>query len=110
MSSAAAPAPAPAPRREDFLSRYARVTGRLVPDAVSTAAFMLLALVTIALATGNTVEATADAWYRGLWMLLPFTMQMTLVLLLGSVLAATPLCKRAIVALARRPRSAAEVM
>jgi short-chain fatty acids transporter len=115
MSSGASPAPAPerevaVRREEDLLSRYARVTGRLVPDAVSTSVFMLVALVAIAIATGNTVETTVDAWYRGLWMLLPFTMQMTLVVLLGSVLAATPLCRRAIVALARRPRSAAGVL
>jgi short-chain fatty acids transporter len=88
---------------------YARVTARFVPDAVSTAVFLLVALVAIALAAGNAAQATADAWYRGLWMLLPFTMQMTLVVLLGSVLAATPLCRRAIDFIARRPRSAAGV-
>jgi short-chain fatty acids transporter len=115
MSSGAgkAPAPpidAPARRREDLLSRYARATGRLVPDAMSTALFMVLVLAALALATGNSAEATAEAWYRGLWMLLPFTMQMTLILVLGSVLAATPLCRRAILALARRPRSAAGVI
>ena len=69
----------------------------IVPDAISTAVFMLVILFIIALAIGNTFTTTMDAWYRGLWMLLPFTMQMTLVLMLGCVLAATPLFRKVIV-------------
>ena len=70
--------------RNDWLSRYSRVMARFVPDAVSTVAIMVVILFVLALALGNTFSATLDAWYRGLWMLLPFTMQMTLVLLLGA--------------------------
>jgi short-chain fatty acids transporter len=83
---------------------------RWVPDALSTAVFMLVVLVLAALALGNTLSATLDAWYRGLWMLLPFTMQVTLVLLLGTVLASTPLFRRLILAISARPRTVTQVI
>ena len=55
---------------------------------MSTAVGMLLLLGIGALATGNPVAAVMDAFYRGLWMLLPFTMQMALILVLSSTLGA----------------------
>ena len=76
--------------RNDWLTRYSRAMARIVPDAISTVAIMIVILFALSLALGNSTSATFDAWYRGLWMLLPFTMQMTLILLLGCVLAATP--------------------
>jgi len=100
----------PGPRDAGLLARYSRLMARTVPDAISTAVFMLVVLVVVALALGNPVGATMDAWYRGLWMLLPFTMQMTLVLVLGCVLAATPLFRRLIVSVSRRPRTANQVI
>jgi short-chain fatty acids transporter len=62
------------------------------------------------LALGNSPAATLDAYYRGLWMLLPFTMQMTLILVLSSVLAATPFCKAAITRLSRLPATRFQVV
>ena len=47
----------------------------------------------MALALGNSPGKTLDAYYQGLWMLLPFTMQMTLIIVLSSVLGATPFFK-----------------
>jgi short-chain fatty acids transporter len=99
----------PAPAPDGWLARYSRLMARAVPDAISTAVFMIVILVVAALALGNTMTATADAWYRGLWMLLPFTMQMTLVLVLGCVLAATPVFRKTIVSISRRPRTANQV-
>jgi short-chain fatty acids transporter len=99
-----------APARDGWLNRYSRFMAGIVPDAISTAIFMLVVLVIAALAIGNTFTATMDAWYRGLWMLLPFTMQMTLVLLLGCVLAATPLFRKIIVSISRMPRTANQVI
>jgi len=96
--------------QEGWLARYSRLMARLVPDAISTAVFMLAGLFIIALALGNSLTATVDAWYRGLWMLLPFTMQMTLVLVLGSVLAATPLFRKTIIAISRKPRTGTQVL
>lgn len=96
--------------QEGWLARYSRLMAKLVPDAISTAVFMLVVLFVIAVAIGNSLTATVDAWYRGLWMLLPFTMQMTLVLVLGAVLAATPLCRKLIITVSRKPRTAAQVI
>lgn len=89
----------------DRLTRFSRAAGAHVPDATAMAVFMLVALVAIALAFGNGARATADAFYRGLWMLLAFSMQMTLLLLLSSALSATVLFRNAVRRLARLPRS-----
>jgi short-chain fatty acids transporter len=100
----------PVSASDGWLNRYSRLMARMVPDAISTAAFMLVVLVILALMIGNTLPETIDAWYRGLWMLLPFTMQMTLVLVLGSVLAATPLFRKVIVAISRKPQTVTQVI
>src|SRR4030095_14678263 len=71
---------------------------------------MVVVLVVAALALGNSFAATMDAWYRGLWMLLPFTMQMTLVLVLGSVLGATPLFRKIIVFFSRKSNTVTQVI
>ena len=96
--------------RNDWLTRYSKVMARIVPDAISTVAIMVVLLFGLALALGNSFTTTLDAWYRGLWMLLPFTMQMTLVLLLGCVLASTPLFRRMVVAISRLPRTSTQVI
>jgi short-chain fatty acids transporter len=96
--------------RNDWLTRYSRGMARLVPDAISTAAVMVVILFVLVLALGNSVTTTLDAWYRGLWMLLPFTMQMTLVLLLGCVLAATPLFRKLVVFVSQLPRTSTQVI
>lgn len=93
----------------DSLTRFARVAGAFIPDATAIAVFMLLALGGCALLLGNTLTETTDAFYRGLWMLLPFSMQMTLVLLLSGVLASTPAFRRIVFALAGAPRNATQV-
>lgn len=48
-----------------------------------------------------------EHWGGGVWSLLAFAMQMALVLLCGSALAAAPAVKRAVTALARIPKSPA---
>ena len=74
----------------DRLTAAATFIGGLIPDAMTTAIALMAAVVGAALLIGNTFTQIADAYYRGLWMLLPFTMQMTLILVLSSTLAATP--------------------
>jgi len=51
-----------------------------------------------------------EAYHQGLWMLLPFTMQMTLIIILSSALGATPLLRRLIAALARAPKTRNQVI
>jgi short-chain fatty acids transporter len=63
-----------------------------------------------AIATGTTAADTMSAYHRGLWMLLPFTMQMTLILVLSSSLGASPIFKRIIYTLSHIPRSVAGVI
>ena len=76
------PAFVPTAVRADWLTRFSQAIGRHIPDAMSTAVGMLLMLTVGALAIGNSGAAVMDAFYRGLWMLLPFTMQMALILVL----------------------------
>lgn len=92
------------------LIRLARLAERVVPDAITTSAFLLVLIFITALALGNSAASVMDAYYRGLWMLLPFTMQMSLIIVLSSVIAATPMFKRLVLRLARIPRSAIQVV
>ena len=94
----------------DRITRFASELGTLVPDATSASVILLLIVACVALAFGNSPGAIADAYYRGLWMLLPFTMQMTLILVLSAVVSTTPLFRRIVVALARRPRTVTQVI
>ena len=93
----------------DWLTRFSQAIGRVIPDAMSTAVGMLLLLGVAALAIGNSGAAVMDAFYRGLWMLLPFTMQMALILVLSSTLGAAPVFRQAIAKLSRLPRTRNQV-
>jgi len=99
------PAAAPA----DRLTRFSQAIGRHIPDAMSTAVGMLLLLAVGALAIGNSGAAVMDAFYRGLWMLLPFTMQMALILVLSSTLGEAPVFRQAVSRLSRLPRTRSQV-
>ncbi len=92
------------------LERFSHAIGNLVPDATSASVVLLVIVACAALVTGNTPTAVADAYYRGLWMLLPFTMQMTLILVLSTVVSASPLFRRAVLALAAVPQSVTGVV
>src|SRR5688572_747735 len=91
--------------RSSKLDLFARVMGRFVPDAITSSVILLLILAGMALAIGNSQEKTLAAYYQGLWMLLPFTMQMTLIIVLSSVLGATPFFNTAITRLSRLPKT-----
>src|SRR5437899_1185267 len=78
---------------------------RCVPDAITAAVILTLLTMAIALALGNPASRVMDAYHQGLWMLLPFTMQMTLILVLSLALATTPFFRRAIARLARVPNT-----
>ena len=94
----------------DRLTRFAERAGGLIPDALSTSIGLLILVFAVALLMGNSIGATMDAYYRGLWSLLPFTMQMTLILVLSSTLGATRFFRRLVVSLSRLPRSANQVL
>ena len=87
------------------LEMFAHVMGRFVPDAITAAVIFMLLLVGMALSMGNSFTKTMDAYYQGLWMLLPFTMQMTLIIVLSSALGSTSFFKTAITRLSRLPKT-----
>lgn len=91
--------------RQSKLEMFAHVMGRFVPDAITASVILLLLLTGMAMAMGNSAGKTLDAFYQGLWMLLPFTMQMTLIIVLSSVLGATPFFKTAITRLSQLPKT-----
>jgi short-chain fatty acids transporter len=94
----------------DWISTFARRAGNYVPDAAASSVIMLFVLVGISLALGDSLLTSVDAYYRGLWMLLPFSMQMTLILVLSSVLSMTDAFRRAVRRLADLPQSVTQVI
>jgi short-chain fatty acids transporter len=98
------------PRLPDRVAAFARRAGDFVPDATATAVIMLFALGAMALSLGDTLNTTVDAWYRGLWMLLPFSMQMTLILALSGVISMSSGFRRFARAVADLPRTLPQVI
>src|SRR6266852_3201657 len=81
-------------------------TERWIPDAFVFALLATLIVIVAALtATPSTVLQTVDAWGRGFWDLIPFTLQMALIIITGHVLATSPPMGRLIRAIASRPRT-----
>jgi short-chain fatty acids transporter len=79
-------------------------TERWIPDAFI---FALVGTVLVFLAalgaTPSTVTQVVDAWGRGFWELIPFTLQMALVIITGHVLASSPPMGRLIRVIAAMP-------
>jgi short-chain fatty acids transporter len=79
-------------------------TERWVPDAFI---FALLATAIVVLAgvlvTSSTLPQVIDAWGSGFWDLIPFTLQMSLVIITGHVLATSPPMRRLIRIIASWP-------
>ena len=96
-------------RVESWPSRFARRCAdwaeRWFPDAYVFAALGVVLVAVAALAFGASPRATAGAFGKGYWSLIPFTMQMVFVVIGGYVLASAPVVARAIAALARWPRT-----
>jgi short-chain fatty acids transporter len=81
-------------------------TERWVPDAFVFALVATLIVVAAGVAaTPSTLGQVVDAWGRGFWELIPFTLQMALVIITGHVLATSRPIGRMIRAIASWPRS-----
>src|ERR1700712_5035969 len=81
-------------------------TERWVPDAFIFALLATLLVVGAAVvATPTPLAAVIDSWGRGFWELIPFTMQMSMVIITGYVLASAPPMQRLIRMVARWPQS-----
>jgi len=92
-------------QRDRELDRFANLMSRWVPDAITAGVILSFFTLAIALALGNPIPRALEAYHQGLWMLLPFTMQMTLILVLSLALATTPFFRGIIARLARLPKS-----
>jgi short-chain fatty acids transporter len=81
-------------------------TEKWIPDAFI---FALLATVIVVMAalvwTPATPQQVIDAWGNGFWDLIPFTLQMSLIIITGYVLATSAPMRRAIRAIASWPAS-----
>jgi short-chain fatty acids transporter len=93
-----------------WVDKLARAMERLVPDAITTCNLLMVSVFALALMLGAGPGAAMDAYYRGLWNLLAFTMQMTLILVLSLILAASPAFRGIIVSLSRLPRTRNQVV
>ena len=102
------PAPGSAEDRPGPLARLALAltawTERWVPDAFVFALLATALVVAAALvSTPASLGEIADIWGNGFWELVPFTMQMSLVIITGYVLASSPPMGRLIRRLAAAP-------
>lgn len=81
-------------------------TERWVPDAFIFALMATVFVVAAAWgATKSTIPQVVDAWGRGFWELIPFTMQMALIIITGYVLATSGPMQRLIRKIAGWPNS-----
>jgi short-chain fatty acids transporter len=81
-------------------------TERWIPDAFVFALLATLIVVAAGVAaTPATLPEVVDAWGRGFWELIPFTLQMSLIIITGHVLATSPPVGRLIRRVAGWPRS-----
>src|SRR3954454_22658036 len=81
-------------------------TERWLPDAFIFALMATALVIAAAVAvTPATLAQTIDAWGGGFWDLIPFTLQMALVIITGHVLATSPPMGRLIRAIAAWPRT-----
>src|SRR5437870_83348 len=79
---------------------------RWVPDAFIFALLATVLVIVAALtATASTTLQVVDAWGRGFWELIPFTLQMSLIIITGHVLATSPPMGRVIRGIATWPRT-----
>jgi len=86
-------------------------TERWVPDAfIFALSGTFIVLVAALTATPSTVTQIVDAWGRGFWDLIPFTLQMALVIITGHVLATSPPMGALIRAVARWPADARQAV
>lgn len=95
---------------ERFAERATAWTERWMPDAFVFALGATLVVFVAAWAVDPAVRQSpirlVDAWGTGFWSLIPFTLQMAMIIVGGYVLASSPPVFRVITRLAARPRSA----
>lgn len=90
-----------------FLTRLStRLMERYLPDAYIFVILLSLVVFVLSAFTNQAPLNVVDYFGNGFWGLMAFTVQMTMVLLCGSVMAKSPFFKRILVSLAKAPKSA----
>lgn len=89
-----------------FTNGCVKLVQRFLPDAFVFCIILTIVVFIAAMPVAgmNSIEV-ANAWGSGVWGLLAFSMQMALVLVLGSALANAPAIKKLIVKLAGVPKT-----
>jgi short-chain fatty acids transporter len=87
-------------------ARIADLSDKYFPDAFVFALAAVLVVFGFGLALGERPRALVTAFGEGFWVLVPFTMQMALIIVTGFVVASSRPCSRLIEALARLPKTA----
>ena len=89
-----------------FTNGCVNLVQRFLPDAFIFCIILTIIVVVAAIpVTGMNPLEVADAWGGGMWSLLGFSMQMALVLVLGTAFASAPLVKKGIHQLASIPKT-----
>jgi short-chain fatty acids transporter len=91
---------------EAFASSVTRWAERWFPDSYVFAALATVIVAAAALLAGVSPGAIATSFGEGYWSMIPFTMQMAMVVVSGYVVASSPPAKALIARLARLPRTA----
>ncbi len=86
-------------------SRIAGLSERYFPDAFVFALGAVLVVFVFGLALGEHPLRLVNAFGEGFWVLVPFTMQMALIIVTGFVVATSRPCSRVIDALAALPKT-----
>ncbi|HVF15557.1 MAG TPA: TIGR00366 family protein [Steroidobacteraceae bacterium] len=88
-----------------FAQRCCDWAERWIPDAYVFAVLGVIIVAGLAIVAGASVSATAGAFGDGFWSLIPFTMQMSFIIIGGFVVASSPPIARCIDRLAAVPRT-----
>jgi short-chain fatty acids transporter len=81
------------------------ISQRWIPSAFAIAVILTFVTFAIAIAAGASPAQTLIAWGNGFWTLLPFAMQMSLVILTGYIVSTAPVVEPLFHRLAAVPRS-----
>ena len=92
-----------------FLARIATgltaLSQRWIPSAFAIAVILTFVTFAIAIGAGASPQSALIEWGNGFWTLLPFAMQMSLVILTGYIVSAAPVVDRLFARVARAART-----
>jgi short-chain fatty acids transporter len=86
-------------------TRLTVLSQRWIPSAFAIAVLLTFVIFAVAVAAGAPPQRVVIEWGNGFWTLLPFAMQMALVILTGYLVSTAPAVERLFTRLATLPRS-----